>query len=162
MSEIAKYRDHRIPGHWLLTDFTMEQVEGRLSDQAAELTRLRDENAKLRAELSGYHEALKFIDDDDCHASEKHCGCVAVLRAERAKLTAENGQLKRDLDIWGDACALITREKIALRQRCEVQEGLLREVLAGYDSPDHDSEWDWPDYANRIDAHLASLDKGEK
>ena len=28
--QIAKYRDERIPQCWILTDFTMEQVEGRI------------------------------------------------------------------------------------------------------------------------------------
>jgi NTP pyrophosphatase (non-canonical NTP hydrolase) len=30
--KIAKYRDERVPGYWLVTDFTMEQVEGALKN----------------------------------------------------------------------------------------------------------------------------------
>lgn len=33
---IAKYRSAEHPGMWLLTDFTMEQVEGRIADLEAQ------------------------------------------------------------------------------------------------------------------------------
>ena len=30
MQKIAKFRDSRVPGYWLVTDFTMNQLEGQL------------------------------------------------------------------------------------------------------------------------------------
>ena len=38
---IAKYRKDGFPKEWFLTDFTMEQVEGRLENLEAENARLR-------------------------------------------------------------------------------------------------------------------------
>lgn len=39
---IAKYRKAEYPGEWFLTDFTMEQVEGRLANLESENARLRE------------------------------------------------------------------------------------------------------------------------
>ena len=39
---IAKYRLGGFPGGWYLTDFTMEQVEGRIADLEAREARLEE------------------------------------------------------------------------------------------------------------------------
>lgn len=46
---VAKYRDPDKPGCWYLTDFTMEQMEGRLEQLINENADLRDEVARLQA-----------------------------------------------------------------------------------------------------------------
>ncbi len=53
---IAKYRKAEYPGEWFLTDFTMEQVEGRLAA-------LEAENARLREALRECVEATKAVDE---------------------------------------------------------------------------------------------------
>jgi hypothetical protein len=49
-NRIAKYRDDRVPGYWLLTDFTMGQVEKALAyyeNRIKELHKeLQEEKAK--------------------------------------------------------------------------------------------------------------------
>jgi len=52
---IAKYRKNGFPKEWFLTDFTMEQVEGRLES-------LEAENARLREALL---ECVMYLDDSN-------------------------------------------------------------------------------------------------
>ena len=44
---IAKYRKPEYPNEWFLTDFTMEQVEGRLEKAEAEQDRLKNRITQL-------------------------------------------------------------------------------------------------------------------
>jgi predicted RNase H-like nuclease (RuvC/YqgF family) len=52
MNKIAKYRDNRIPGKWFLTEFTMEQVEGRLEFLEKENKQLVYDNGDLDQKCS--------------------------------------------------------------------------------------------------------------
>lgn len=85
---IAKYRKTEFPGGWWLTDFTMEQVEGRLSD-------LENKNSRLQAELAEIKQSHIDIINEPCAGDEVHCTCVPTLRAEIKRLQAEVEQLNK-------------------------------------------------------------------
>lgn len=50
LTRIAKYRDPRVPGFWLVTDFTMEQIEGRMGNYEECIKKLVEENRRLKDE----------------------------------------------------------------------------------------------------------------
>lgn len=86
---IAKYRKAGFPKEWFLTDFTMEQVEGRLENLEAELENLEAENAKLK-------EALR-----ECvHQIECVMDYYPIHPIDRPKL---DGALRQAMEVLGDA-----------------------------------------------------------
>lgn len=78
-SSIAKYREEGHPRRWWLTDFTMEQVEGRLSD-------LERQNEELRREIEAGKKALggfagpPFDGSIECGVNAISMRCAAVER----------------------------------------------------------------------------------
>ena len=76
---IAKYRKAEYPGEWFLTDFTMEQVEGRLAA-------LESENARLREALRELMEATESDCQNNCHAPDEIClVCGLGVTANKAR-----------------------------------------------------------------------------
>ena len=63
---IAKYRKDGFPKEWFLTDFTMEQVEGRLEN-------LEAENARLREALRECVEVLEKFTCPECKPKNPLC-----------------------------------------------------------------------------------------
>ena len=61
---IAKYRKDGFPKEWFLTDFTMEQVEGRLEN-------LEAENARLRMALREAESNIDFLLDVAARTPER-------------------------------------------------------------------------------------------
>ena len=55
---IAKYRKPEFPGEWWLTDFTMEQVEGRIANLEKCYAALLTANAAMREALEHCRNAL--------------------------------------------------------------------------------------------------------
>jgi Uma2 family endonuclease len=48
--KIAKYRDERVPGYWLVTDFTMNQIERAFENYENRIQQLCTENKNLKRE----------------------------------------------------------------------------------------------------------------
>lgn len=77
---IAKYRKDGFPKEWFLTDFTMEQVEGRLEN-------LEAENARLREALRECVEATEAVDEWKSGEAPSFLGGYAfdLVKVARAK-----------------------------------------------------------------------------
>ena len=97
VSNIAKYRDPAHPDRWYLTDFTMEQVEGRISRleelekmvsrrQLAEKTALEHPEVQRRiADLERQLQATKDNYERALHEIGELTGKLAEAQAEAHK-----------------------------------------------------------------------------
>ena len=89
---IAKYRKEGCLGEWFLTDFTMEQVEGRIENLEEEVKRLRKELGSandaivlLKTRLKQLQKAVEIEHDQ----GESFLTQIKELREENERLQAE-------------------------------------------------------------------------
>jgi hypothetical protein len=113
---VAKYKKQEYPDEWFLTEFTMNQVEGRLMLLEQENEELRKKTFLQDAEIDNLSACIK------CEKMPEGCGvnddATTVLAVELAKSQLETSCMVEDAAHKADLLRVATKALEDIRAAC--------------------------------------------